>query len=91
MSTVEEWAILHAPIACHDPLDQQPKQNNLWDYNIKIVPDGERRSFLSTAVPTKSQCNAASGEASESNQGHNTFLFPTTAMRYMLGVGFMHQ
>jgi len=58
---------------------------------IKIVPDEERPSFLSAAVTTRSQRNAASGEASGSNQGHNTLLSPTNPMRYVPGVGFMHQ
>jgi len=70
MWSAEEWAIRNAPIAHHEPGVQQPAQNNPWDYNIKIVPDEERPFFLSGAVTTRSQRNAASGEASGSNQGH---------------------
>jgi len=55
------------------------------------VPDEERPPILSAAVTTRSQCNVASGGASGSNQGHNTFLSPTNPMRYVPGVGFMHQ
>jgi len=91
MWSAEEWAIRHAPIARYEPWGPQPSQNNPWDYNIKIVPDEERPSFLSAAVTTRSQRNAASGEASGSNQGHNTLLSPTNPMRYVPGVGFMHQ
>jgi len=91
MCSAEEWAIRNAPIASHEPLGQQPVQNNTWDYNIKIVPDEERPSFLSAAVTTRSQRNVASGEASGSNQGNNTLLSPTNPMRYVSGVGFMHQ
>jgi len=91
MWSAEEWAIRNAPIARHEPWGQQTEQKNPWDYNIKIVPDEEKRSFLSAAVTTTLQCNAASGEASESNQGHNTRLSPTNPMRYMPGVGFIHQ
>jgi len=90
MWSVEEWAIRNAPNARHEPWVQQPSPNNPWDYNIKIVPDKERPSFLCAAVPTRSQRNAASGEASGSNQGHNTLLSPTNPMRYVPGVGFMH-
>jgi len=91
MWSAEEWAIRNAPIARHEPLGQQTEQKNPWDYNIKIIPDEERPSFLSAAVTTRSQRNAASGETSGSNQGHNTLLSPTNPMRYVPGVGFMHQ
>jgi len=91
MCSPGEWAIRNVPIARHEPWDQQPAQNNPWDYYIKIVPDKERPPFLSAAVPTRSQRNAASGEASGSNQGHNTLLSLTNPMRYVPGVGFMHQ
>jgi len=91
MWLVEEWAIRGAPIARHEPWGQQTEQNNPWDYNIKIVPDEERCSFLSAAVTTRSQHNAASGEASGSNQDHNTFLSTTNPMRYVPGVGFIDQ
>jgi len=91
MWSAEEWAIRNAPIARHEPWGQQTEQKNPWDYNIKIVPDEERPSFLYAAVTTRSQRNTASGEASGSNQGHNTLLSPTNPMRYVLGVGFMHQ
>ena len=91
MWSAEEWAIRNTPIARHELWVQQPVQNNSWDYNIKIVPDEERPSFPSAVVTTRSQCNVASGEASRSNQGHNTLLSPTNAMRYRTGVGFMHQ
>jgi len=91
MWSAEEWAIRNAPIACHEPWGQQPAQNNPRDYNIMIVPDEERPSLLSAAVTTRSQRNAASGEASGSYQGHNTLLSPTNPMRYVPGVGFMHQ
>jgi len=67
MWSAEEWAIRNAPIAHHEPCGQQTEQNNPWDYNIKIVPDEERPSFLSGTVTTRSQRNAASGEASDSN------------------------
>jgi len=87
----EEWAIRNAPIARHEPWGQAPASNNPWYYNIKILPDEERPSFLSAAVTTRSQCNAASGEASRSNQGHNTLLSHTSPMRYVPGLGFMHQ
>ena len=56
-----------------------------------IVPDEERPSSLSAAITTRLQCNSASGEASGSNQGHNTLLSPTNPMRYVPGVGFMHK
>jgi len=91
MWSAEEWAIRNAPIACHEPWGQQHAQNNPWDCNTKIVPDEERCPFLSAAVTTRSQRNAASGEPSGSNQGHNTLLSPTNPMRYVPGVGFMHQ
>jgi len=91
MKSAEEWAIRKAPIARHEPWQQQIEQKNPWDFKIKIVPDKERSSFLSAAVTTRSQCNAASGEASGSNQGHNTLLSPTNPMRYVPGVAFMHQ
>jgi len=91
MWSAEEWAIRNDPIARHEPCGQEPSQNNPWDYNIKIVPDEERPSFLSAAVTTRSQHNAASREASGSYQGHNTLLSPTNPMRYVPGVGFMHQ
>ena len=91
MWSAEEWAIRNAPIACHDPWDQQPERNNPWDYNIKIVTDENRPSFLSAPVTTRSQRNIASAEASGSNQGNNTLLSPTNPMRNMPGVGFMHQ
>jgi len=91
MWSAEEWAIRNAPIARHEPWCQQPERKIPWDYNIKIVPDEERSSFLSAAVTTRSQCNAASGEASRSNQGHNTLLSCTNPMRYVPGVGFIHQ
>jgi len=91
MWSAEEWAIRNAPIAPHEPWGQQPAQNNPWDYIIKIVPDEERPSFLSAAVTTRSELNAASGEASGSNQGHNTLLSLTNPMRYVPGVGCMHQ
>ena len=58
--TAEDWAIRNAPIAHHNPWDQQTKWNNQWDYNIKIVPDKERPSFLSAAGTTRSKRNAAS-------------------------------
>jgi len=91
MWSAEEWAIRNSRIARHEPWGQQTEQKNPWHYNIKIVPDEERPSFLSAAVPTRSQCNAVCGEASGSNQGHNTLLSPTNPMRYVPGVGFMHQ
>jgi len=91
MWSAEEWVIRNAPIARHEPWGQQPTQNNPWDYNIKIVPNEERTPFLSTAFTTRSQRNAASGEASGSNQGHNTFLSPNNPMRYVPRVRFMHQ
>jgi len=91
MWSAEEWAIRNTPIARHEPWGQQATQNNPWDYNIKIVPDEERPPFLSAAVTTRSQRNAASGEASGSNQGHNTLLSPTNPMRYVPGVEFIHQ
>jgi len=91
MWSAQEWAIRNSPIARHEPWGHQPAQNNPWDYNIKIVPYEQRPSFLSAAVSTRSQCNAASGQASGTNQGHNTLLFPTNPMRYVPGVGFMHQ
>jgi len=91
MSSAEEWAMRNAPIARHKPWGQQTEQKNLWDYHIKIVPDEERPCFLSAPVTTRSQRNAASGEASGSNQGHNTLLSPTNPIRYVPGVGFMHQ
>jgi len=91
MWSAEEWAIRNTPIARQEPWGQQTEQKNPWDYNIKIVPDEERPSFLSAAVTIRSQRNAASREASGSNQGHNTLLSLTNPMRYMLGVAFMHQ
>ena len=87
----EEWAIRNVPIARHEPWGQQNEQKNPWDYNIKIIPDDERLSFLSAAVTTRSHRNAASREASGSNQSHNTLLFPTNTMRYVPGVGLMQQ
>ena len=86
----EEWAIRNATIARHKPWGQQNEQKNPWDYNIKIVPDEERISFLSTAVTSKTKCHTASSEASGSKQGHNTLLSPTNPMRYAPGVGFIH-
>jgi len=53
MWSAEEWAIRNARIARHEPWGQQTEQRNPWDYNIKIVPDEERRSFLSAAVTTR--------------------------------------
>jgi len=91
MWTAEEWAIRNAPIATHNPWDQQTKRHNPWDYNIKIVPDEKRYFFLSAALTIKSQCNTACGEASGSNQGDNTLLSPTNPIRYRPEVGFMHQ
>jgi len=91
MWSAEECAIRNAPIARHEPWCQQPAQNHQWDYNIKIVPDEERTPFLSAAVTTRSQRNAASREATGSSQCHNTHLSPTNSMRYVPGVGFMHQ
>jgi len=91
MCTAEDWAIRNAPIACHNPWGQQTEQSNPWDYNIKIIPDEEICPFLSATVTTRSQCNAASGEARGSNQGHNTLLSPTNPMRYVPGLGFMDQ
>jgi len=76
MWSVEEWAVRNAPIARHDPWDQEPKQNNPWDCNIKILPNEERPSFLSATVTTRSQWNTASAEASGSNHGHKTLLSP---------------
>jgi len=64
MWSAEEWAIRNAPIACHEPWGQQRDQNNPWDNNIEIVLDEERHSFFSTTGTTRSQHNAASGEAS---------------------------
>jgi len=90
MWSAEEWVIRNAPIPHHEPWGQQLTQNNPWDYNIKIVPGEEKPSFLSVVVTTRSQSNAASGEASGSNQGHNTLLSPTNPVRYMPGLGFMH-
>jgi len=81
MWSVEEWAIRNTSNASHNP----------WDYDIMIVPDEERPFFLSAAVTIRSQRNAASGEASGSNLGHNTLLSPTNPMRYVPGVGFIHQ
>jgi len=91
MWSAEEWAIRNASITCHEPWGEQIKQNNPWDYNIKIVLDKERRCLLSAVVTTRSQCNAASGEARGSNQGHHTLLSPTNAMRYVPEVAFMYQ
>jgi len=91
MWSVEQWGIRNAPSARHKLWVQQPARNNPWDYNIKIVSGEERHSFLSAAVTTRSQCNVSSGEASGSNRGHNTLLFPTNPVRYVPGVGFMHQ
>ena len=91
MWSVEEWAIRMAPIPRHEPWGQQTEQKNPWDYNIKIILDEERPSFLSAAVTTRSQRNAASEEASGSNQGYNSLLSPTNPMRYVPGVGFIHQ
>jgi len=62
--TAEEWAIRNTPIARYDPWYQQPERNNPRDYNIYIVPEEERTSFLSAATNTRSQRNAASAEAS---------------------------
>jgi len=67
MWSAKEWAIRNTPIARHEPCGQQPAQNNPWDYNIKIVLDEERPYFLSAAVTTRLQRNAAYGEASGSN------------------------
>jgi len=39
MWPAEEWAIRNASIARRKPWGQQTEQKNLWDYNIKIVPD----------------------------------------------------
>jgi len=64
MWSAEEWAIRNAPIARHEPWGQQTEQKYPWNYNIKIIPDWERPSFLSAAVTTRSQRNAFSGEAS---------------------------
>jgi len=91
MWSAEEWAIRNAPIDRHEPWGQQTEQKNPCDYNIKIVRDEERPSFLSAAVTTRYQCNAASREASGSNQGYNTLLSPTNPMKYVPGVGFIHQ
>jgi len=91
MWSAEEWAIRNAPIARYKPWGKQTEQKNPWNYNIKVIPDEERPYFLSAAVTTRSQRNAASREASRSNQGHNTLLSPTNPMRYVPGVGFMHQ
>ena len=77
--------------AIHDPWDQQPEPQNPCGFKIKIVPDKKRPSFLSAAVTSRLQCNAAAGEASGSNQDHNTLLAPTNPIRYMPGVGFIHQ
>jgi len=55
MWSAEEGAIRTAPIAHHEPWGQQPAQHNPWNYNIKIMPDEERPSFLSAAVTTRSQ------------------------------------
>jgi len=87
---VAEWSIRNAPISRPEPWGQT-EQKNPWDYNIKIVPDEEKRLVLCATVTTRSRRNVASGEASRSNQGHNTLLSPTNPMRYMPGVGFMHQ
>jgi len=89
MWSAEEWAIRNASMARHEPWGQRTEQNNPWDYNIKIVPEKERRTFLSATVTTRSKRNTASVEASTSNQGHNTLLSPTNPMRYVPGVGFM--
>jgi len=91
MWSADERAVRNTPIAHHEPWGQQTEPQNPWDYNIKQVADEERASFLSAAVTTRSQRNTASGEASGSNQGHNTLLSPTNPMRCMPGVGFMHQ
>jgi len=91
MWSAEEWAIRNAPIARHEPWGQQTEQKNPCDYNIDIVLDKERPFLLSAAVTTRSQHNAASGEASGSNQGHNTLLSLTNAMRYVPGVGIIYQ
>jgi len=91
MWTAEEWAIRNALIARHNPWDQQTEGNNPWDYNIKILPEEERPSLLSAAVTTRSQCNTTSGQASGSNIGHNRLLSHTNPMRYVPGVGFIHQ
>jgi len=86
-----EWAIRNVPIARHDPWDQQPERNNPWDYNIRIIPDEERPSFLSAAVTARSQCTTASREASRSNPGHSTLLSTTIPKRYVPGLGFIYQ
>jgi len=65
MWTAEEWTIKNAPNVCYDAWYQQPEQNNLWDYNIKIIPEKERPCFPSPAVTTRQQHNAASGEHQE--------------------------
>jgi len=90
MWSAEEWAIRNAPIAYHKPWGQQTEQNNPLDCNIKIVPDEERRTFLSAIVTTRSPHNVTSGEARRSNQGHNTLLYPTNAIRFVPGVWFMY-
>jgi len=91
MWSVEECAIRNAPIAHNELWGQLTETKNQWNYNIKILSNKERPSFLSAAVTTRSQCNAASGEASGSNQGHNTLLSSTNPMRDVLGVGFINQ
>jgi hypothetical protein len=91
MWTAEEWAIRNAPIARHTPWNQQAEQNNPWDYNIKIVPDQEERTFLSASVTTRSQSNIAPAQASGLPLGEIPSAPPTTPMRYVPGVGFVHQ
>jgi len=55
MWSAEEYATRNPPIACHEPWGQQTEQKNPWDYNIKIIPDEERLSFLSASITTRSQ------------------------------------
>ena len=57
-------------------IEQHTENITSLHYNIEIVPEKERLSFLSVAVTTRSQCNEASAEASGSNQGYNTLLSP---------------
>jgi len=64
--TAEEWAVRNASIACHDLWDPQPKQKSPWVYNIKIVLNKEKPSYLATAFTHRSQCNTPSAEASRS-------------------------
>ena len=91
MWSAVEWAIGNTPITRYEPWVLHLAPNNPWDYNIKIVLYKERPSFLSTVVTTRSQHNAASGEASGPNQDHNSLLSSTNPIRYVPGVGFMHQ